>query len=212
MKKCIDVQYDDVGRVYVFDNGVRYHSVTTMLGATGNKEALRRWRNRVGDKKADRVSAIASHLGEEYHLLGEHYLLGTPYPPKVNPISTRVFKSTIPILKKHVTKVHSVEEALFTDKYRLAGRTDAVVDWDSVLSIFDFKLLGHHDRKWLSDYWIQAAIYAQCWYEMYNVLPKRLVLVVGNKETLTTKYFVSNTKAHQKKLNYRVSAFHAMQS
>ncbi len=206
--KCVEVKYDDVGRVYVYDDGAEYYSVTTMLSATGDNTGLVRWRKRVGDKEADEISALASHLGEEYHLLGEHYLLDTK-APDVNEVSTTVFETTKPILDKHITKIHSVEEALRTDVYKLAGRSDAVVDWDDELAIFDFKLLKHHDRRWLSSYWLQTAIYAQCWYEMYGVKPKKLVLVVGNKENVSTQYFVANTRVHEKKVRYRISQFHS---
>jgi len=209
-KQCIAVEYDHIGRVYVFNDGDRYHSVTTMLGATADKSNIEIWKNRVGQVQAERDVLIAAHLGEQFHLLGEHYLNGTNCPP-MNPISTQIFNtSTRHILDAHVTDVVSVEEALYSEKYRIAGRTDGIVGWDRKLTVLDYKLLNNSDPRWLKDYWIQATIYAHCWKEMYDEMPEQLVLVVGNKNTLDTEYFVSKVKPHIKDMNYRFYKFHAM--
>ncbi|MDD1458420.1 PD-(D/E)XK nuclease family protein [Dolichospermum sp. ST_sed7] len=177
-----------------------------MLGNTGDKESLQVWKDKVGEEEAARISNVAAHLGEQYHQLGEDWLNGKPLS-KVNPISTQIFAKTRPILEQHVTKVHAVEAALVTEVYGLAGRVDAVVDWDGELHILDFKLLKHHNKSWLSAYWIQTAIYAQCWYEMYGVMPKRSVLVVGNKEEFNAAYFTSRVKPWERKLISRVNMF-----
>ena len=208
MKQCVEVKYDKVGRVYVFDDGTEYYSVTTMLGHSSDHTSIDNWERRVGEKAAAHVTKIASHLGEEFHLLGENYLLGKPLP-KVNIVSTSVFKEIIPILDAHITKVHSVEQALVTDKYQLAGRTDAVVDWDNELMILDFKLLNTVNKTWLTDYWCQTAIYAQCWYEMYGVKPQKTVLVIGDKTNIEGSFFLSRVKVWEPKVNSKVSRFRA---
>jgi len=210
IKECVAVEYDHIGRVYVFNDGARYHSVTTMLSATGNKDAIRRWRARVGDKEADRISSVASYLGEQYHLLGEHYLKGT-HPPRVNIISKHIFeKSTRHLLDKYVTGVVAVEDTLYTEKYRLAGRADAIVMWKGELAVFDFKLLNSENKQYLADYWIQTSVYAHCWAEMHGVLPQKLVLVVGNKNTLCTTHYESTLKKHTTNMNYRIYQFNSM--
>lgn len=209
-KECVNVTYDKIGRIYEYADGTKYYSVTTMLGATADKWGIVKWRRRVGEEEANRQCTLASVLGEEFHLLGEHYLLGTK-PPKVNPLSTHVFnKHAAPILDEHVTKVVSVEEALCTEKFKLAGRADAVLVWDGDLAIFDFKLLNNIDKQWLRDYWLQTAIYAQCWYEMYGVRPKKLVLLVGSKPDLCAVYYKSYPKIHMGKVNQRVQLFQSM--
>lgn len=211
IKECVSVEYDKVGRVYVFNDGSRYHSVTTMLGSTSDKMSLLKWRRRVGEEEAERIGKVAAHLGEQYHLLGEYYLRGKQCVPPVNMISNHIFKySTKPILDKHVTRVVACEKQLYSEKLKLAGRVDAVVEWDNQLSILDFKLLNNDDKKWLNDYWIQTTVYAHCWEEMYGVLPKQLVLVVGNKNTLGSVFYVSKIKPHIAKMQYRVFQFNSM--
>jgi len=210
-KKCVEVTYDDLGRVYVFDDGDRYHSVTTMLGATSDKDGIRRWRAEVGEDEANRISKIASHMGEQFHLLGEYYLKGKNCLPIVNPISSHIFNTTTkPILEEHVTEVMSVEEVLYSLDLRLAGRTDSVLKWDGKLSIFDFKLLNNSDRKWLTDYWIQTTVYAHCWKEMYGVMPEQLVLVIGNKNTFESVYYTARIKPYVADMNRRVFQFNSL--
>jgi len=211
LKKCVSVEYDNIGRVYVFEDGTKYHSVTTMLGATSDKSGLDRWRRRVGNVEALRVGKVATHMGEQFHLLGEHFLKGKLTQPSVNPISKHIFNNTTKrILEKHVTKVISVEEVLYTDRFKLAGRADSILEWDNELVVFDFKLLNNDDKKWLTDYWVQTTIYAHCWEEMYGILPKKLVLVIGNKKTFSSKYYVSNIKPYISKMHYRVTHFNAL--
>lgn len=210
MKYCVSVEYDHLGRVYVFNDGTRYHSVTTMLGNTANKDGLLKWQRRVGAVQAKHIGEVASHLGEQFHLLGEYYLRGKSCTPPVNIVSSHIFNYGVkPILDEHVTDVVACEKQLYSDKLKLAGRVDSVLYWDNKLSIFDFKLLNNDDKKWLEDYWIQTCIYAHCWEEMYGELPTQLVLAIGNKNTLGGTYYVSNIKPHIKKMHYRVFQFNA---
>ena len=206
MKTCIDVTYDKMGRIYKYDDGSEYYSVTTMLGNTSKHDSIDNWRYRIGEEEADRICKTAAHLGEEFHKLGEDFLLGKPLS-KVNPVSASIFKQVLPLLKQHVTKVHAVEEALLTEKYGLAGRADAVVDWDDELMILDFKLLNNADKTWLSDYWCQTAIYAQCWDEMYGVKPKRTVLVIGDKTNIAGVFHISKVAVWEQKVVARVKKF-----
>ena len=208
-KFCTDVSYDHLGRVYHFNDGSKYHSVTTMLAKTANKKGIEKWRKKVGEKEADRISKVAAHLGEQYHLMGE-YFLRRKHTPRVNVISNHIFNSTREILAKHVTDVHAVEAQLFSDELKLAGRVDAVVDWEGQLAILDFKLLNNSDKRWLNDYWIQTTVYAHCWNELYGELPKRLVLVIGNKNSLDTIFYTSRTLVHQSNMHHRVFSFNTM--
>ena len=209
-KICTSVEYDNLGRVYVFDDGSRFHSVTTMLSNTSDKINIDIWRNQLGHEQADRETKIAGHLGEQFHLLGEYYLNGKPLP-LVNQISTHIFNtSTRHILNQNITDVISVEEPLYSDKYKIAGRTDAVVGWNKKLAILDFKLLNSSDKTWLKDYWIQTTIYAYCWYEMYGEMPELLVLVIGNKKSFDTVYYTARPKSYIKDMNYRFFQFNSL--
>ena len=56
----------DKKRYYVTPEGKKYPSITTVLGHF-NKKAIYEWRQRVGDKEANRISTQASRRGTKVH-------------------------------------------------------------------------------------------------------------------------------------------------
>jgi len=204
IQEC-DTTYDNIGRIYKTPLG-SYYSVTTMLSNSSEKEFLQDWKERIGEEEAAKQTRVASHLGTNFHELGEAYLLKQPMP-KVQWKAKYLFDRAIPILKEHVTKVHAVEIPLWSEILQLAGRTDAVLDWDNELCVFDFKCIGHHNEKWLTDYWIQTEAYGVCLKEMYGVDIKKLVLLCANKKTLKVKAFTIKPKKHYIDLRDRIIKF-----
>ena len=65
-------------RVYDIDGG-RLPSVTTILGATANKQFLKDWIAIKGEKEAERIKNHSSNRGTCMHKFLEHYILGTGY-------------------------------------------------------------------------------------------------------------------------------------
>ena len=63
-------------RVYDIDNS-RLPSVTTILGATKNKQFLKDWKEKVGEKEAERIKNLSSRRGTAMHKFLEHHILGT---------------------------------------------------------------------------------------------------------------------------------------
>jgi len=70
----------------VHENGLRFYqvtkgdeviaklpSVTTVLGETKDKSGLEKWRKRVGEKEADRISTLSMNRGTVMHRLIELY-------------------------------------------------------------------------------------------------------------------------------------------
>lgn len=200
-----ETSYDDIGRLYHTKFGDMY-SVTTMLSNTGDKAGLDVWRKRVGEVQANKLTAIAASIGTAYHQLGEDYLLCRS-SEKQNWLAELLFKKTIPILKENVTKVHAVEIPLYSMLLMLAGRTDALVDWNGAFSVFDFKCINNSDPQYLTDYWIQTSIYARCVKEMYDIDVKKLILVVAHKKSLQVKFYVEDPYKYSKQAVERILAF-----
>jgi genome maintenance exonuclease 1 len=55
-------------RFYVTPQGKKYKSVTTVLGEL-NKVSIAKWRNRVGDQEANKISRLAASKGRSFHTL-----------------------------------------------------------------------------------------------------------------------------------------------
>lgn len=204
----VKTDYDNVGRVYITPYG-RFHSVTTMLSNSGGKEFLQAWTERIGGEAAERQTKIAANIGTDFHELGERFLLNET-PSKVHFMSELLFKKAIPILEENVIAVHAVEIPLWSKVLRLAGRTDAIVDWNGKLAVFDYKCIGHHNPEWLEDYWLQLTAYKICLEEMYNLKAMNLVLVVANKRNLKVRYFESSPRMHIETLVKRIKNFRSI--
>ena len=78
--ETIDIGYKDLdcitaksGRTYSTPNGVQYPSITTVLSIL-SEDAIRAWRERVGEEQAEIVSGKASRRGTKVHAIVEKYL------------------------------------------------------------------------------------------------------------------------------------------
>lgn len=161
MKKFIRHEYDDLGRIYVFDDGSRYYSVTTALGNTKDKRFLEEWRQRIGRQRAEALTKIACKTGTTMHEILEYYLKGEELIEKPNAYMRNLANQIIPYINKRVTRVHEVEAILHSNKMKLAGMVDAVVTYADKLCILDFKTSKRQPKpQWIQDYLLQLAIYA----------------------------------------------------
>ena len=64
----------DGKRVYLTPEGFKFPSVTTVIGSNKEKMAgIARWRERVGEEKANNISARSTNRGTKYHSIVEDY-------------------------------------------------------------------------------------------------------------------------------------------
>ena len=61
-------RYNNIGE------GKKYPSVTTILGAMTDKSGIDKWRKRVGDEEADRISKFSANRGTVMHQFCEYFL------------------------------------------------------------------------------------------------------------------------------------------
>lgn len=200
----IPVTGDDIGRIYHI-HGNKYYSVTTFLSHCADRSFLERWEKTVTDP--EKIVRQAGKLGTDFHSLGEAFLLGETLP-KVQWMASHMFAKTVPILEKNVSCVKAVELVLWSDLIRLAGRTDALVEWNGELAILDFKCIGSHNPEFIHHHWLQLCTYAHMVEFMYGLKPKKLVLVCANKKSLTVKEFISTPKEHAKETVTLIKKFH----
>ena len=120
-------------------DGDRFPSVTTVLNATRPpeaREALARWRDRLGAEEAGRVAIAASRRGTLTHKHIRQYLQGEA--PTCPELVQPYWNSLQPILA-NVQDVHLVEQVVFHYDLGYAGKVDCVVDYDGVPCLFDWK-------------------------------------------------------------------------
>jgi genome maintenance exonuclease 1 len=169
----IDMGYDSLdrtdapdGRRYLTTDGKAYPSVTTILGIL-SEESIAKWRARVGEEEANRISTRATTRGTAVHDIVEKYINNDPdYKEGHLPHVVQSLENIRPIIDKHVTKVFKTEAPLYSDHLQLAGTCDAIVEWDGVPTIVDWKTSRRPKKKAnISGYFMQLAAYAVMWEE-----------------------------------------------
>ena len=108
----LPVEYIDGKRFYVTPNDDKYISITTILSNL-SKASISRWRKRVGEKEANKVSTKASRRGTGVHNLCEGYIKNQDgFLDSGMPNEVEMFQSIEPLLDR-INNIHVVERALF---------------------------------------------------------------------------------------------------
>jgi genome maintenance exonuclease 1 len=182
--------FPDGKRYYTTPDGVKLPSVTTVIGAKG-KEAIMKWRQRVGEEEANKISHKASSRGTNVHTLCERYLNNEP-PGNIMPDAFEMFLPLKPYLNR-INNIHYQEQALWSVKLGMAGRVDCIGEYDGVLSVIDFKTSKRIKKKEdIDNYFAQCVAYA-CMYEELVGKPIDQIVVIMTVENSEPLVFVERT-------------------
>ena len=180
IEKLIQIN-EDGKRHYETPNGNKYPSVTTVL-AVLSKAAIQEWRNRVGEKTANRISRQSSSRGTNAHKIIERYISNEDnYINGSMPDSVELFKHIQPVLDKKIDNVRMIEGRLWSDEYKIAGTVDLIADWDGILSAIDWKTSLKHvndDHPKLEKYKIQGTAYAKMFEERTGIEVPQIVVAI----------------------------------
>lgn len=165
-------------RCYVTPKG-KYPSITSILGSFP-KPHLQEWKNRIGEEEANKITKRFANKGTKIHELAEQYLLNkeidkTKYMPDVME-GFYSFKT----LLNNINNIHHLEIPVYSDKLKFAGRVDCIGEYNGILSIIDFKNSRRLKKEeWIQDYFIQATAYGLAYYELTNLKPKQIVILIA---------------------------------
>lgn len=167
------------GRYYQLPDGEHVPSVTTVLSKL-DKGWLAKWKKRVGEDKANRISTQAKNRGTAIHALCEKYLLNDPDPRQGSmPFNWAQFKEIRPHLDSHVSTIRGIEHRLFSKQLHAAGTTDLLCDWKGMPAIVDFKTSKYPKKEediW--SYFVQLTAYAVMTEELYGIKVPQIVIVM----------------------------------
>ena len=170
-------------------DGVRYYKIPdeeelikmvsiTSVTSHFNKEIFVKWRKRVGNEEADRVTKAATGRGTDMHTLTEHYLKNEDLP-EVRPISDFLFKIAKGKLNK-INNIYALEGPLYSKELGIAGTVDCIAEYDGELAIIDFKTSKKpKPRNWIEHYFVQCMAYGCMLYEMKGISIKKLVIIMA---------------------------------
>jgi ATP-dependent exoDNAse (exonuclease V) beta subunit len=191
--KTIDIKSKDTpkGRFYQIDKDTKYPSITTILGASGDKEWLQDWRNMLGSKKADKESKRCADRGTAVHKLAEDYLNNVKKFDDNHKIENIKLFNQLKFKLNKIDNIKAQEVALFSKNLEVAGRVDCIADFNGIPSIIDFKTSNKTKIKEnIEDYFSQAIFYMIAYNEMYNDDITQLVIMIAVEKSIMPQIFI----------------------
>ena len=166
-------------RTYVTPDDNVYPSITTVLGEL-SKAAIQKWRKRVGETEANKISGKASRRGTSVHSVCESYIKNEDgFLDGQTPHIVELFKTIEPFLDR-IDNVHGVELALYSDHFGIAGRTDLIAEFDGKLSVIDYKTSNKIKKKeWCESYFAQGAFYGIAYEEITSIPVSQVVIIIA---------------------------------
>ena len=186
----------DKKRYYVTPEGNEYPSITTVLSPRG-KEGLMKWRKRVGEKVANHICNKAATRGTKVHKMCEDFLNGEDMTHhKKDFLPYCLFNELKDKTFDNINEVIGQEVTLYSDKYKVAGRTDLIAEYNGELSIVDFKT-STNERKdsYNENYYIQTAAYAEMFEELTGQPINQIVILVVT-ENGTVQEFIKDKQEY----------------
>jgi len=206
----LESETTESGRVYITPEGNRYPSITTVLSATDSKEGLIAWRQRVGEEEANKIMGRSARRGTELHLICEKYLLNEMSPIKLKmmmPHVKELFYKIKPFIDTSLNKVYALEQVLYSNKMKIAGRTDCICQWNGVLSILDFKnSVKIKKEEYIQDYFLQCTAYALMFEEIVRIPIEQIVILVGVEQG-EGQVFIKQKNNYVQTLQNRINSY-----
>ena len=167
-------------RHYVTPDGLKFPSVTSVT-SLAIRDGIKKWREKVGEKEANKISSMAARRGTKVHKLCEDYLNNVELDyGAIEPINHFLFKQIKPVLDTRLSEVYGLEVPLYSNWLRVAGRVDLVGMYDGKVSIIDFKTASKRKRRdWITNYFMQESAYAVMFEEMTDIPVSQLVTIIA---------------------------------
>ena len=179
----------DKKRFYVTPEGKEYPSITTVLSPR-NKEGLMKWRKKVGNDVATHIANKAAVRGSKGHKMCEDYLNGLDMEKhKKDFLPYCLFNELKNQTFDNINDVIGQELVLYSDKYKIAGRTDLIANYKGELSIVDFKT-STNERKdsYNENYYIQTSAYAEMFEELTGQPINQIVILVVTEDGIVQEF------------------------
>lgn len=180
-------------RYYLTEDGA-FPSVTSVISATADTTALDKWKSKVGEKEANRISGVARRRGTAIHTLLEKHIKKEEIDfRKEMPSNLLIFEQMKRQVELNMSICHGLEVPLYSKTLRVAGRCDCIATWNDRLSIVDYKTSkAEKEEKWIQSYFIQACFYSIMLEEMLGHKAKQLVILIGCDSTPDAQVFVKD--------------------
>ena len=190
-------------------DGVRYYKVPndeelirlvsiTSVTSHFNKEIFIKWRKRVGEEEANRITKKSTDIGSMVHESLELFLNGRDWDNfSEDPndlIAKKITTKFINTGLNSITEVWGLEIGLILEGL-YAGTADCVGKINGVPSIIDFKTSRKMKRReWIEDYFLQGCAYANAHNVMFGTEIQQVVILMVDRELLFQEFTVRPTE------------------
>ena len=196
-------------RLYLTPDGESLPSVTSVLNKTKDRSLLKKWREKIGEKKAEQIIRDSGRIGTALHLYIEHFVNKHDYKDltKIGVQAEKMAKKIIEESFKDITEVWGSEVHLYyPGKY--AGTTDMIGVYKGRPTIIDFKQTNRpKKREWIQDYLMQLSAYAMAHNKLFNTEIDQGVILMCSRDFTFQRFellgenFTRATDAFMKKLD-----------
>lgn len=194
----------------------KYYGVTKVLSETKSEEdkaSLQKWREKVGEEKAEAILQESLSIGNSLDMLIEKYLAGTLGDIKQykSEPGLNLFYQMKPVLDNIDTiglQIH-----MYSDKYKIQGYLDCIGIKNGTLTMIDFKNSRRKkSEKYLQDYFLQASIYCLLIYEITGIIIKDICIILGIRDSFTTQVATAKLSDHIVAAKERINQFNIMKN
>jgi len=223
----ITKKYDYPGTVRETIEGKRHYavgqeklpSVTTILSATQPEEkrqALQRWKQRVGSVEADRIKNSAATRGTAMHTILERHILEQGYADLTD-TGVEATRMAETVIEKGLSKWDTFYGTEVTQYYPglYAGQSDLVGVFQGSDAIGDFKQANKPKHKdWIEDYLLQLSAYAMAHDQVYGTKIDKGVIMMCTPDCYYQEFIIEGSELKKHKHNWlrRVDEYYNQKS
>lgn len=186
-------------------------SVTTILKAKGKPKEVIDWEKNVGAEKAAAIVKESSEIGHYFHYCIEKYLQNSsaPMPNEFTELKAyNLFNSVMPYLD-NIDNIHYQEQRLYSELFGVAGCADCIAEYNSVLSIVDFKNARKRRKdNMVFNYFLQCTAYAGLYQAMTGTPVNQGVILMAVADG-TIQQWVFDTRKYVRPLVEAIKAYKA---
>ena len=205
-------------RFYEVPSGEKYPSITSVLGKRpGKQKGLQEWKDRIGADQANKIARKAANRGTAFHHIVEDFLLKneTEFEKKLeehktnNLLAWAMFGQAKGLIEDSVGDIFLMEQAMYSERYKVAGRCDLISMFDGKPTVVDWKTATTMKRdEWNEDYYVQCSAYADMYTAATGELIEYLAIVMVD-EAGEVEVFKKKVTDYLPKLESMMDEFYA---
>ena len=185
----------------------RLPSVTTVIAQTKDKkdkESIERWKQKVGEARAEEIKNEAANRGTAMHKYLEDLIRGQRSMDltTTGQEAQRMAEIIVDRGLNRCSDIYGVEAVLYYPGL-YAGSCDLIGKIDDKVSIIDFKQTNKpKQREWIGDYFLQMAAYGMAHDAVYNTAIEQGVILMCSRDGYFQEFVIEGKEYREAKYEF----------